>query len=357
MPGLLKNIDLWGQYLNNSTRTDENGSILSGAMPKDEWDKLSPAQQLKIMGQGTQGGVPALRPGDPGYDELFAQVGGEPGRNIYLTTSSMASPHPGDKEGWLVDPKKEYAGDGFFAHAEDNQTPTYQRKDDESPSYGKLIAAAAWPILAGYATGAFAGGGATGGSGGLLSGAEGGAMDMGVGLTEMSSNAGMLPTGLGDVAAGGYGTGAGTGAFDVTGSQGVFDSTGNPLYGGGPGAGASVTDLSIPAGGGSGNYAPVTDLSVPAEGSGGLLESLKSGGSGLLQWAVKNPMQAYGLVRMGAGLLGGHNGSGGGGNGGGGGGSSGGGGGLLNIPGPQFYQNPVTQSQIQNFQFAKPRGY
>jgi hypothetical protein len=180
----------------------------------------------------------------------------------------------------------------------------------------------------------YAGGGAMGAWGGgapVAGGAQplaGGAMDMGIGTAEMAANMGSQ--GLGQAA------------------------TGAPAFGSSAGVGG------VGAGTGLGGYEylePITlDPATPSLGPQDML-SYNGGGNGLLgsamEWATKNPMQAYNLISSVGGLLGGNS------NQQGNSGAPAGSGGLLtgkmNIPQQQFHVNPVTQAQIQNFKFATPR--
>jgi hypothetical protein len=203
-------------------------------------------------------------------------------------------------------------------------------------------------LLGGPVAYAAAGAGA-GAGGGLLGGAGSDTAAMGA-FDQFGS------TGLGDVfagapAAGGAGIGAGVGAD--TAPMGAFDQFGSSGMGDVFGGGAPVTDLSTAAGG-----APVTDLSVHA-GLGDTLNNLipgglLSGGSGL-----STLLRVAGLGTSLSGLLGHGNTStnnnntnndnnpp----------GSKGGGGQGLNITRGQYTPNPYTQQQLQNFQFAQPRG-
>lgn len=127
------------------------GSEGQGTVPltEEEWNALSPEQQLKHYGSGQ---LPIrVSPGDPRYAALKERVGGEPGRDIWLTREKIP-------ERFLVDPSKQVDNDGWFARSEDNETPEYQDMVKPDGSALRMFLLSSLGMLAGgLATGAFSG--------------------------------------------------------------------------------------------------------------------------------------------------------------------------------------------------------
>lgn len=261
-------LDYGAYYAANATNGD--GGTQFHGISEAQWNALPFKDQLALMYQSANGTQPMVRPGQPGYEELARATGTTSGRPIYLTTESQGA------RGYLNDPKGEFQGDGFFAHAEDNQTPGFQELDDQPWNMTALIGA---PL-------AFMGAGMLAGAG---AGVEGAGTMTGLAGDE---SAGLAMGG----AAGGGGGGGGLAALG--------------------GGGVPVTDLSIPA---AGAGVPVTDLSIPAAGGAGAGTGAAGGLGSFLGSNAGN------IVRGGLGLaaLGGAAGGGGGGGGSGGGGGGG----------------------------------
>lgn len=155
----------YAAYRQTKEGWDESGGRTNTAVSEDAWNQMTQQQRLEHWG----GGQLMVKPGDPGYEELAGQTKGEAGRNIFITLDAMGAPKPGDQEGYLVDPTREFKGDGFYAHSEDNQTPGFQHKDDDTWDYGKYLAVLALIMTGGAAGGAF-------GAGAGVAGAEAGAL-------------------------------------------------------------------------------------------------------------------------------------------------------------------------------------
>lgn len=279
-------------YWNSQQHGDGGDTPLS----EEQWRRINPSQRWGMLGDSV-----AITPDDPRYQGLLGQVNGEAGRNIFLSGSRLNDSN-------LVNPAGQYAGDGFFAHSESNQTPGYQAERDISDTaFRNFLLTAAAVVGGGLAYGALGAGAAGAGEAG----------------------AGWGATGTGTAGVGAGATGAG--AVDM-GALGA--------------AGAAAPDFSNVAGGGS----------TTATGAGLTGNAMVDG---LLNGAMRNPLQTIGLIRTVGGMFGGN------GNGGGGGNSSGqqkgGEGAGVGNPGAfqqQPYQpNPITAAQLQNMRFARPRGY
>lgn len=117
-------------------RGSETGNA-SDLIDRETWDQMSNQQRWDLINQSGAAEV-RVRPGEPGYDQLAQQTGAEEGRDIVISPVSMAP------RGYLVDPRKEVAGEGWFAHAENNQTPDFQELDDmdETQAFMRSLAAA-----------------------------------------------------------------------------------------------------------------------------------------------------------------------------------------------------------------------
>ncbi len=266
MPFSLDKIFNYEAYRRTKEGWDEAGGRTNTAVSEDDWNRMTPQQRLQHWG----GGQLMLKPGDDGYDELAAQTRGEPGRNIFLTLDAQGTPKPGDQEGYLVDPGREFKGDGFFAHSEDNQTPGFQHKDDDTWDYGKYAAVLALIMSGGAAAGAFgaAGAGVAGAEAAAL-GAEAGSLGAAGGFD--AAAAAEWWGGLDAAANPSAGLFGSAGAEGATGLTGLGELTGPPGDLAGP-----APDLSPLGNVSSGNVNPLT-ANGPTFSDGNVLSQLNQG--------------------------------------------------------------------------------
>lgn len=170
-----------------SGRGGSEGS--SGAIDEATWNALSTKEQFNNL----QGGL-VIAKDDPRYTDMAKQLGISNGSNIMIGGGAQA--HAGDKR-WWVDPTAVINGEGWSATGIENQTPYMQQQANASGMTEKQWIAAALSVA---------------GMGALPAGTFAGGEVAGSGLNLAAE---------------------GTGAFDMAGSAGVFDSMGYPLYPGG----------------------------------------------------------------------------------------------------------------------------
>lgn len=289
-------------YLNYA-RNQQGSEGTNDLMSMERWGALNPDQQWGLLG-----GNFGLTPEDSRYGDLKQQVGGEANRVIQVGRNPIA-----DSD--LVNPSQQVRGNGWSAHSEDNQTPDYQDRIGMSGDILKMFLATGAGItgLAGM-MGAF---------GAPFTSAMGAAPGQGFGTLGYNGAAGILD---------------GAGALGASATNAA--SSGAP-YG---------TDA-VEAAGWFGGPGAATNPSPGLFGSSastGLMGSLGQGLNGLLGSALKNPLQALGLLQMAGGLLGrGNDGA----------SNSGpsGDSGTFNLPKGnrgEWTPNPFTQRQIQNFRYG-----
>lgn len=286
-------------YLNFVARQGDQDNPGRG-MSEQDWNRLSPDRQWANVGGGLM-----LSNQDPRYGELAGLLGeNDPDR--YL----LAGPQGDWDSSWMIDPNRMVQRNGVNVSTSGNETAASQAGND----FG--IVQHGWMLpLAGAALGAMGAFGAEGAGAGLFEGAAAeGALSGGEGLFAGASATGEL-------------SGGPVGLFDGASATGELTE----------GLGVNPFDGATATG----------EVSGP-----GMFE-------GLLDSVMNNPLQTIGrglsLYQMGRGLLNNNeppppsnNGDGKGGNGDG-----------VTIP-PfqrgQYQPNAITAAQLQNFQFARPRG-
>lgn len=115
----------------------------TGAVDEATWKAMQEPEQWRNVG-----GALGIRPDDPRYADLRSHVPGEPERTIYVVPGGRSNIY--DQGDELVRPDDIYQGDGFTAFGEDNMTPGWQSRPDETWSYGRFAAAVAAPMVGGY---------------------------------------------------------------------------------------------------------------------------------------------------------------------------------------------------------------
>lgn len=237
----------------NAANPQRRQDAYEGLLSQDQWAALTDSQRV------AQAGGLSINPGDSRYADLARQTGAEPGRSITFSPGAANM----DPRGWN-DPSRVFSQDGYFYHAANNVSPWEQDRSDSSG----LGDGTRWGIL-------------------------GPAFVLGGGL---------LANALGAGAAAGAGADAATGAA----ATGATDFVG-------PSA-ANMFDFStIP----SVQASQVGGMAATPAGLGGsssVLGSLFSGdfagaGSQALNWAMNNPLQAYGAAQTVGGLFQGNGGS------------------------------------------------
>lgn len=317
----------------------------SGSTPGTEqwWNSLSPEAQFQLIG-----GNLYIHPGDSRYQGLADATHSTSGSDMVAY-----GPQNANFGGEFVDPTHVSQQGGATISPWDNHSPAAQHNTNLFPQFLALAGA-----LVGGGLGANALFGFNGGAG-LLGGSAGAAGAAGDVTPGMLSNitapeiGSLNLSGLDSAMQGlGYGASAGAaaGGGDFTLPSTMENITAPPI-------GAMNTgglDSAMQGLGLGGNYAPVTDLSTNAAGGGGL-SGLLGGGS-----ALQTLLRVAGLGTTLSGLLGGNhnnntnnnnnnaNNTGG--------GSKGGTGQGLNVTRGAYAPNPITQQQLQNFQYAQPRG-
>lgn len=201
----------------------------TGAAPltEQQWNAL-PVEEKWRLTSGSPGGRIGVTPADSRYAELARLLGGGNDRTIMLQGRRL-------DDSRMVDPARQIAAGGGFAHVEDNETPGHQAEMDISDTGLRNFALMAAAVLGGgLAYGAAAGGagaagaGATDGLAGLgasevgTAGAAGApaaggaaAPSFGNVLGGSSTTAGAAGSGLAGLGANGAATGAtgGIGSF------------------------------------------------------------------------------------------------------------------------------------------------
>lgn len=299
-------------YQNNFANLFDDSGRFQGMTP-EMWAALNPQDQWAQLG-----GSAELRHTDPRYAGLKPTVGGEADRDMFLTNRRMGA----DDVYTQAD-----LGNGVFAHSQDQQTPGFQARAHSSPymAFALPLAFMALPALLGEGPLAGAFGGASGADAGAT-----GAFDMGG------------STGFGDVFGGAAGDIA-PGALPT-----IPETTLNPMN-------TSLLDSF----GGEAGLAPVIEHSVNAGLGDTLRNFLPSALQGLVPSSLTGLLQGAGAITSLTGLLGGNHGgssSASGNDGATSGGDKGGSGKGLNIGRSPYQPNPITQQQLQNFTYARPRG-
>lgn len=338
-------------YLRSIVQPSEGGP--AGALPEDQWNAMSLAEQMRNL----PGGGLTVGANDPRYGLLAQQTGAETGRPIELM-SGVFNPNQRDVKGNLIikDPSRVLQGDGYYGHSSDNQTSGTQANSADSG----LFKGDKWDFvkMAAFMAAAAAGGGAltdTGvgaGAGGGLVGPPAGLMNFG--LDALPALETTTIGGLGaDSAIGGGLLGS---APDTGGLLGSNAADGGMMSSGGYGNGGMIAP-------GMGNSA-AADSFLINNGMSGLAGGNLTGvlsptawsgiGSNAINAAIRNPLQTYGLIRSGVGLLTGGQGNS---------GSPGGGSGSKNAGGtgvpakverPQFQPNPFLLQQLQRGGYQHP---
>lgn len=248
---------------------DDGGSHFVG-VPESEWNNLTDAQRFAAI---SQYGQFRLNPRDPRYAAIAQSLGTNSGRDLWFSGDPMGS------RGYLNDPNAEYQGDGFYAHAEDNQTPGFQQLDDQNWNWGALIGTP----LAFMGAGLLAGAGEGGMGYGTMTGAAG---DESLGLAGTGSYAGAGGAGTAGGAAGAGGAGAATGTGGGVAGTGL---TAGQLFNG------ARTGLGLASmlGGGAGGM-----------GGGGMAGSGGGGGSVRYEWSDQMRPRWESLLDQAAGVAG-----------------------------------------------------
>lgn len=199
-------------YLANANYGQISGEGSPNPISEAQWNAMPPQEQWSLIG-----GRVAITPDDSRYADLKPQVGGEQGRNIWLSPD-----RPPDNG--LLDGAQLASGNGWFAHSEDNQSPQWQSEMDISDTaFRNFLILASLMVGGAAASGAFSSGAAgTAASGaGELGLTAGGTAGIGAGAT----GAGALDLG----ALGTAGTAAGTAAAanGTTATSGLTGLLGN----------------------------------------------------------------------------------------------------------------------------------
>lgn len=296
----------YDRYAKYHNRVDESGTPYFDGISREDWDKLDAKQRLELSSEGDLIEGILVRPGDPGYESFKSKVGGEDGRAVVVTPYSFGAGKMGDEEGWLNDPTKEGKVGDFYFHSEDNQTPTFQRKDDEKNNWVAILG----PLLGGAAGAAFApAGGAAAGTVDVMAAAPGQGFGtaLGTGSTNLASAAGTATSAMGGDAPAGteianeyapgtdptkYAPPAGSGNTPAPVDVSPTPPGGSEFTPGGPGTQAP---------------APVSEAGAPVSGT-----NQGSFFDRFLKWAKANPRQAVKLGMGVASFVGGSGGGGGG---------------------------------------------
>ena len=338
-------------YVNYLASRDGGESGGGGMLSGDQFNALGLRDRFSMVGGGL-----GIAPEDPRYEQLAGATRPEAGRDIGVIYGAPPESVSGVR--FLNDPSRVAKGDGWSAYSDDNVSAEMRDYNDMGVMGGDdkfdWVKGALFMLGAGAAGGAFAGGAA-----GLAPATEG---MLAAGAGEGFGGASMF-TG-GSAGAGAAGAGAAGSGFDFSPMEPI--SSGNV---GNYGPSFELGAESAGAAGSSGGAFGSTPTGVMAPGmenaaladswlinngmSGmaggnvtGLLGTggLGNAGSSIAQWAMKNPMQAYGLVQTVGGMFGGGSS---GGNGGGSSSKSSNGSGVGNIQRPQFQQNPYLAAQLQ----------
>lgn len=149
-------------YLAYANYGQISGEGSPNPISETQWNAMPPQEQWSLVG-----GRVAVTPDDPRYAELKPRVGGEDGRNIWI--SETRPPENG-----LLSDAQLVSDDGWFAHSEDNETPQWQAENDISDTALRNFLIAATLMAGGAAaSGAFSGAAGAAAGEGALAGAAG----------------------------------------------------------------------------------------------------------------------------------------------------------------------------------------